>query len=197
MYLNTLLSNSSSFFFFFYLGKFTCTLMGGRSIWAIKSLTVVACIHGFLVIVLSHRAMLYFFSAFKAGPIAHELQVRYQTCRDTLWSMWSIVTVSIFFSWKVWLKLNIDSCRLTSGIQFGQADKSLQMHPLFSQWHVKKDLNTEYSIMWERPLDYWLSFLSTIFVRIVRVRQRCARRPCDAGKTWDGPPLWSVKAGKN
>ena len=60
------------------------------------------------------------------------------------------------------LKLRFDryirlmySCRLTSSIQFGLADKSLQMHPLFSQWHVKKDLNTEYSIMWERPLGYW------------------------------------------
>jgi len=57
------------------------------------------------------------------------------------------------------------SCRLTSCVQFGLADKSLQMHPLFSQWHVKKHLNTEYSIMWERPLGYWLSFLSRIFVR--------------------------------
>lgn len=146
----------------------------------------------FLAIVLSYRVMLYSFSAFKAGPTPHELQVRYQTCRDTLWSMWSILTVSIFFSWKVWLKL-IYSCRLTSGIQVGQ------MHPLFSWWHVKKDLNTEYSILWERPLGCWLSFLSPVPLgpRIVRFRQRCALQPCDAGKTWDGPRLWSVKAGKN
>lgn len=79
-----------------------------------------------------------------------------------------------FCSWKVWLKL-MYSCRLTTGMQFGLADKSLQTHPLFSQWHVKKDLNSEYSIMWERPLGYWLSFLSRIFVReYVGVRQRCA-----------------------
>lgn len=104
------------------------------------------------------------FSAFKAGPIPHELQVRYQTCRDTLWSMWSILTVSIFFSWKVWLKL-MYSC----GIQFGLADKSLQMHPLFSQWHMKKDLNTEHSVTWERALGYWLSFLSRIVVHLLSV----------------------------
>ena len=77
----------SRFSLFFFLGKFTCTLMGGRSICEVKTLTVVACIDGFLAIVLSHRVMLYSFSAFKAGPIPHELQVRYQTCRDTSWSM--------------------------------------------------------------------------------------------------------------
>ena len=35
-------------------------------------------------------------------------------------------------------KFDLSLCRLTSGIQFGLADKRLQMHPLFSQWHVKK-----------------------------------------------------------
>ena len=139
------------------------------------------------------------FSAFKAGPIPHEQQVRYQTCRDTLWSMWSILTVSIFFPEKFDLKL-MYSC----GIQFGLADESLQMNPLFSQWHMKKDLNTEHSVTWERALGYWLTFLSRIFVRglsvpglFAFVSVADAGRPCDAGKTWDGPRLWSVKAGKN
>ena len=69
-----------------------------------------------------------------------------------------------FFSWKVWLKL-MYSC----GIQFGLADKSLPMHPLFSQWHIKKDLNTEHSVTWERALGYWLSFLSRIVVHLLSV----------------------------
>ena len=137
------------------------------------------------------------FSAFKAGPIPHELQVRYQTCRDTLWSMWSILTVSIFFPEKFDLIKLMYSC----GIQFGLADKSLQMHPLFSQWHMKKDLNTEHNVRKSSGLLVVIPFKNCcppiVGTRIVRFRQRCARRPCDAGKTWDGPQLWSVKAGKN
>ena len=102
-----------------------------------------------------------------------------------------------FFSWKVWLKL-IYSCRLTSCIQFGLADKSLQMHPLFSQWPVKKALNTEYLIMWERHLGYWLSFQNEFLCGLSAfVSVAHTGRPSDAGKTWDGPRLWSVKAGKN
>lgn len=96
-----------------------------------------------------------------------------------------------FSSRKVWLKL-MYSCE----IQFGLADKSLQMQPLFSQWHMKKDLNTEHSVTWERALGCH-SCPPIVGTRIVRFRQRCARRPCDAGKPWDGPRLWSVKAGKN
>lgn len=85
-----------------------------------------------------------------------------------------------FSSRKVWLKL-MYSCE----IQFGLADKSLPMHPLFSQWHIKKDLNTEHSVTWERALGChsFQELLSTY----------CRYADCSLSSALRTPAMWRGK----